>query len=163
MRIPFTKAHGAGNDFLLTWINEAPIDGRREAAKAICERHTGIGADGWMLVSQPGPDETDINAAIQLYNSDGSLAELSGNGTRCAAAFLVDVGLAGDRVRIRTGAGVKSLKMLERSGLSFVFEMNMGQPQFPQGDRITLDLSGGSREATLVDVGNPQCVLQVPD
>ena len=73
MRIPFTKAHGAGNDFLLTWINEAPVDGRMEAAKAICERHTGIGADGWLLVSQPGPDETDINAAIQLYNSDGSI------------------------------------------------------------------------------------------
>src|SRR6266853_5889442 len=163
MRIPFTKMHGAGNDFLLTWINEAPRQNLAEAAKGICNRRTGIGADGWILISQPPPGEKEYEAAMQLFNSDGSLAEISGNGTRCAAAFLVDVGLAGDTVRIRTGAGVKCLKMLKRSGLSFVFEMNMGRPQFPQGDSITLDLSGGCREATLVDVGNPQCVLQVSD
>jgi diaminopimelate epimerase len=163
MRIPFTKAHGARNDFLITWLNDAPSENRVEAAIAICDRHTGIGADGWVLVSHPPSGHKELDGAIQLYNSDGSLAEISGNGTRCAAAFLVDVGLAKDTVRIRTGAGVKCLKMLERSGLSFVFEMNMGRPQFPHGDRITLDLSGGSREATLVDVGNPQCVLQVSD
>src|SRR5260370_21451123 len=151
MRIPFTKAHGARNDFLMTWLNEAPRENRVEAAIAICDRHTGIGADGGLLVSQPPSGATEFDGAIQLYNSDGSIAELSGNSTRCAAAFLVDVGLAGNTVRIRTGAGVKCLRMLQRSGLSFVFEMNMGRPQFPEGDRITLDLSSGPREATLVD------------
>ena len=161
MRIPFTKAHGAGNDFLLTWAKEAPSSGRAQAARAICERHTGIGADGWMLVSQPPPGETEYESAIELFNSDGSVAEISGNGTRCAAAFLADVGLAGDTVRIRTGAGVKHLKMLERSGLSFLFEMNMGRPIFPEGDRIILDLWSGRRSPTIVDVGNPQCVVQV--
>src|SRR5438045_775534 len=163
MRIPFTKMHGAGNDFLLTWINEAPRANLAEAAQAICNRHTGIGADGWILISQPPPGDKTYEAAIQLFNSDGSAAEISGNGTRCAAAFLVDVGLAGDTVRIRTGAGVKSLKLLERSGLSFVFEMNMGRPLFPEGDCIPLDLSSGPRRATVVDVGNPQCVVQVTD
>ena len=162
MRIPFTKAHGAGNDFLLTWLNEAPRQNRAEVAVAICERHTGIGADGWLLIAQP-PGETEFDGAIQLFNSDGSIPEISGNGTRCAAAFLVDVGLASGEVRIRTGAGVKSLRLLERSGMSFVFEMNMGRPQFPDGDRTTLDLSTGPLDATLVDVGNPQCVVQVAD
>ena len=114
MRIPFTKMHGAGNDFLLTWINEAPRQNLSEAAKGICHRRTGIGADGWILISQPPPGEKEYEAAMQLFNSDGSTAEISGNGTRCAAAFLVDVGLAWDMVRIRTGAGVKALKLLER-------------------------------------------------
>jgi diaminopimelate epimerase len=163
MRIPFTKAHGAGNDFLLTWINEAPRENQSEAAIAICERHTGVGADGWLLVSQPSAGEQALDGAIQLFNSDGSIPEISGNGTRCAAAFLVDVGLAADTVRIRTGAGVKSLRLLERSGLSFVFEMNMGPPRFPEGDRTVLDLSTGPLAVTLVDVGNPQCVVQVKD
>jgi diaminopimelate epimerase len=163
MRIPFAKAHGAQNDFLLTWLNEAPRDNRAEAARAICDRRTGIGADGWLLVAQPPASEKEFDAAIQLFNSDGSAAEISGNGTRCAAAFLIDVGLADRAVRIGTGAGVKTLQLLDRKGLSFVFEMNMGQPRFPEGDRIKLDLSTGSIEATIVDVGNPQCVLQVPD
>jgi diaminopimelate epimerase len=163
MRIPFTKIHGAGNDFLLTWINEAPRANLAEAAKGICDRHTGIGADGWVLISQPPPGEKEYEAAIQLFNSDGSTAEISGNGTRCAAAFLVDVGLAWDTVRIRTGAGVKILKLLERRGLTFMLEMNMGPPAFPEGEKVMLDLSGGPRPVTIVDVGNPQCVVEVGD
>jgi diaminopimelate epimerase len=163
MRIPFTKTHGAGNDFLLTWLNEAPRENLPQAAKGICERHTGMGADGWILISQPPPGEKGYDGAIQLFNSDGSTSPLSGNGTRCAAAFLVDVGLAWETVRIQTGAGVKSLKLLERTGLSFVLEMNMGQPHFPEGETTTLELSGGPREVTVVDVGNPQCVVEVAD
>jgi diaminopimelate epimerase len=163
MRIPFTKMHGAGNDFLLTWVNEAPRENLAEAAKGICNRHTGIGGDGWILISQPPPGEKGYEGAIQLFNSDGSTAEISGNGTRCAAAFLVDVGLAWDTVRIRTGAGVKALKLLDRCGLSFMLEMNMGQPVFPEGEMVTLDLSSGPRAVTIVDVGNPQCVVEVAD
>jgi diaminopimelate epimerase len=163
MRIPFTKAHGAGNDFLLTWINEAPPENRPGAATAICQRHTGIGADGWLLVSQPPPGDSGYDCAIQLFNSDGSLAELSGNGTRCAAAFLVDVGLARTAVRILTGAGIKHLQLLEQAGMAFRFEMNMGRPLFPEGDRVLIDLWSGRRPATIVDVGNPQCVVQVSD
>ncbi len=161
MRIPFTKAHAAGNDFLLTWLNEAPLDNRPAVARAICERHTGIGADGWLLVSQAPSGEKAYDGAIQLFNSDGSSAEISGNGTRCAAAFLCDLGLAGETIRIKTGAGMKSLILLERSGLCFMFEMNMGRPSFPEGDSVTLELSSGPRAATIVDVGNPQCALQV--
>ncbi len=163
MRIPFTKAHGAGNDFLLTWMNDSLRNNRAATARAICERHTGVGADGWILISQPPPGERSYDSAIELYNSDGSSAELSGNGTRCAAAFLVDVGLAADSVRIKTGAGVKELRLIEHSGLHFLFEMNMGRPSFPEGDRTTLDLTSGPQTVTIVDVGNPQCVVQVSD
>ena len=163
MRIPFTKMHGAGNDFLLTWINEAPRANLAEAAQAICNRHTGIGADGWILISQPPPGDKTYEAAIQLFNSNGSAAEISGNGTRCAAAFLVDVGLAWDTVRIRTGAGIKILKLLERCGLTFTLEMNMGEPAFPEDETVMLDLSTGPQRVTVVDVGNPQCVVEVAD
>ena len=67
MRIPFTKAHGAKNDFLLSWASEAPSEGLEAAARAICDRHTGIGADGWMLVALTG-EEVHCDAEIRLFN-----------------------------------------------------------------------------------------------
>ena len=127
MKVPFTKAHGAKNDFLLTWSDEAPPAHFEALARAICDRHTGIGADGWLLVSRPRPGSAS-HGSIRLYNPDASEAEISGNGTRCAAAFLIDAGLAEDEVRIETGAGLKSLRLLAREGLLFTFEMNMGSP-----------------------------------
>jgi len=158
MKIPFTKAHGAKNDFLLTWRAEAPERNRPALARAICDRHTGVGADGWMLVAPP--TDAASEGSIELYNSDGSTAEMSGNGTRCAAAFLIRRGLAGDVVRLATGAGVKTLRLLRRSGLLFEFEMNMGRPEITAA-RFRLPLSGGDRDVTLLWVGNPQCAVPV--
>ena len=148
MNIPYTKAHGARNDFLLTWAHAAPpADRLRDAAIAICDRHSGVGADGWLLVT-PSP------AAIRLINSDGSEAEMSGNGTRCAAAFLVEAGLGGDDMVIQTGAGPKHLTLVSRAGLKFVFEMNMGRP-------VVESLDAGPRRSTVLNVGNPQCAVFV--
>ncbi len=158
MKIPFTKAHGAKNDFLLTWRRDAPETGYPEIARAICNRYTGIGADGWMLID-PAVD-ADAEGAIELYNSDGSAPELSGNGTRCAAAFLIENGYAPSRVRIRTGAGIKTLRLLQRNIHVFEFEMNMGTPVIVT-PRMDLPLSTGPRDVTLVDVGNPQCAVPV--
>jgi diaminopimelate epimerase len=163
MKIPFTKAHGAHNDFLLTWRGEVPETGLAaypDLARAICERHTGIGADGWMLVDPPS--DPDAEGAIQLYNSDGSEAEISGNGTRCAAAFLIRHGHAAGVVRIRTGAGIKTLRLLGRRDLEFEFEMNMGRAEITD-ERFPLALSSGARDVTLVWVGNPQCAVPVED
>ena len=158
MKIPFTKAHGAKNDFLLTWQSDAPKGDLPTIARAICGRHTGVGADGWMLVS-PATD-SEAEGSIQLYNSDGSIAEISGNGTRCAAAFLIRHGVTADVVRIRTGAGIKTLRTLRHTGLLFEFEMNMGHPQVI-APRFALPLSTGPRDVTLLDVGNPQCAVPV--
>lgn len=160
MKIPFTKAHGARNDFLLTWRENAPEGDYPAIARAICERHTGIGADGWMLVDRP--HDAEAEGAIQLYNSDGSTAEISGNGTRCAAAFLIRHGWAAGVVRVRTGAGIKTLRLLRRSDRLFEFEMDMGMPEVT-ADRLDLQLSGGPRDVTLVWVGNPQCAVPVTD
>lgn len=164
MKIPFTKAHGARNDFLLTWTADAPREHQREVALAICDRHTGIGADGWLLVT-PAPRDSSFQCTIRLYNSDGSDSEISGNGTRCAAAFVLDAGLeaSGDNeVRIMTGAGLKHLRILESKGLAYQFEMNMGKAAGdPSGFATALSFDDGLREALVFHVGNPQCALMV--
>jgi len=149
MQIPFTKLHGAKNDFLLTMVEDAPHSNLPEIAVAICDRYTGVGADGWMLVDRSGGPGYD--ASIRLFNSDGSEPELSGNGTRCAAALL---GLP--EIRIRTGAGIKYLRLLAREGPEFLFEMNMGKSRIAE-----LHATVQGRDAVIVDVGNPQCALPV--
>lgn len=164
MKIPFTKAHGAQNDFLLTWAWQAPRENLAGVARAICHRHTGVGADGWLLVKPAGPEAPGCHGSIRLFNADGSEAELSGNGTRCTAAFLIDAGLAREDVRLLTGAGVKHLRLLENQGLRYLFEMNMGRPECRDDEvRVRLELTGGVREVTVMDVGNPQCALFVEE
>ena len=113
MKIPFVKMHGARNDFLLTRMEDVPPGDLAAIARAICERYTGVGSDGWMLVDANGGSGFD--AAIRLFNSDGSEPELSGNGTRCAAALLAREFPNLTEFRIRTGAGVKTLRLIERS------------------------------------------------
>lgn len=162
MNIPYVKAHGAKNDFLLTLTEALPpeVTDLPALAVEICARYTGVGADGWMLVD-PTPGD-GFDASIRLFNSDGSQPEISGNGTRCAAALLLDLGYASDEVRIRTGAGIKHLRVLERAGSTFLFEMDMGVPRVVAMHEI-LALSSGPREVMLLDVGNPQCVFVVND
>ncbi len=155
MNIPFTKAHGARNDFLLTRRDQLPTNfDAPAAAVAICDRHTGAGADGWLLVSHADGAE----GAIELWNSDGSRSEISGNGTRCAAAFLIEAGRAGEDVRILTGAGLKYLHLLERAGRHYSFEMNMGAARVEELRTVILD-----RDAAILNVGNPQCAVFVKD
>jgi len=157
MPVPYIKAHGAGNDFLLTWAEQVPGLDLPSTARAICDRHTGIGADGWMLIR---------DLSIRLFNADGSEPEMSGNGTRCAAALLIDAGRASGDLIISTGAGPKHLRLLERKGRRFLFEMDMGVPKFDEREiRYSLPLRRGSQEVTIdvtiVDVGNPQCAVFV--
>ena len=154
MNIPYFKLHGAKNDFLLTYTEAAPGSSLPEIAVAICDRYTGVGADGWMLVDRtPGPGS---DAAIRLFNSDGSEPELSGNGTRCAAALLAREHPEQTEFRLRTGAGVKHLRLLSHSGTCYEFEMNMGPVRI-----VELNAVVQGRDAVLVDPGNPQCVMPV--
>lgn len=156
IKIPFSKLHGAENDFLLTWANEAPATNLPDIARKICARTTGIGGDGWMLVSRDGDQ-----LKTRLFNSDGSEPEISGNGTRCAAAFGLWTGaLEGELVFISTAAGLKALKVLAWDDTCFRFEMDMGEPQYRADEiRTRLDLPSGSFDSTILNVGNPQCVI----
>lgn len=153
MKIPFTKAHGARNDFLLTWQRDLPENADLAAlAIAICDRHTGAGADGWLVVSG-SPDQ---DASIRLWNSDGSTSEMSGNGTRCAAAFLIEAGHSSPEIVIVTGAGPKHLRLLDRRGHAFSFEMNMGRARIEE-----LHARVQNHDAVILNVGNPQCAVMV--
>lgn len=159
VKIPFTKAHGAGNDFLLTWEHDlaAGLD-LPAIARQICARHHGIGADGWMLVRP---------SAIRLFNADGSEPEMSGNGTRCAAAFVLQNQsgpMQNHESTIQTGAGPKHLRVISRQGRNWMFEMNMGLPRYEEEDiHKQIPLLHLLGEVTLLDVGNPQCAVFVKE
>jgi diaminopimelate epimerase len=166
--IPFAKLHGAENDFLLTWADRAPTANLPEIARSICARNTGIGADGWMLVERESVDlRSDERAGTplrtRLFNSDGSTAEISGNGTRCAAAFgLLQGALSGSEVEIITVAGTKTLRVIEQSRHDFMLEMDMGVPAV-EAISTPILLQGREFDATLLNVGNPQCALFIEE
>ncbi len=161
MKIPFTKAHGAKNDFLLTWKADLPpIENLNQLAIEICHRNTGVGADGWLLVSEA---EQGCDIRIRLFNPDGGEVEMSGNGTRCAAAWAIENGRANaPEVKILTGAGPKSMRLIEQHGEKFMFLMDMGEPKVNDGDLYTrLALISGEVDCAILDVGNPQCAVFV--
>ena len=154
--LPFTKLHGDENDFILSWADQSPQSNWPEISRRICARTTGIGADGWMLVWR----ETG-GLRTRLFNSDGSEAEISGNGTRCAAAFALQNGAAAaPTVIITTAAGPKSLRLISQDEHRFLFEMDMGAPRTEEL-RTTLHLAGRDWDATILNVGNPQCAIFV--
>jgi diaminopimelate epimerase len=154
--IPFSKLHGDENDFIISWAEQSPQADWPEIARRICARTTGIGADGWMLAWR----ETG-GLRTRLFNSDGSEAEISGNGTRCAAAFalLNDAGTP-PTVLITTLAGLKSLRLISRQEHHFLFEMDMGTPGMEEL-HTTIQLAGRDWDATILNVGNPQCAIFV--
>lgn len=161
MKIPFVKLHGAKNDFLVTPAAGLPVTDLQELAIAICNRYTGVGADGWMLLDRT--EGSDYDATIRLFNSDGSEPEISGNGTRCAALLLVLDSIAIDRkidaVRIRTGAGIKKLRVVSAiHDRAFEFEMDMGNIEV-----LELRAEVRGHDAVILDVGNPQCAVLVDD
>ena len=148
--------HGAENDFLLTWGNEATGHDCASVARRMCARTTGVGADGWMLIWR-----TADGIRTRLFNSDGSEPELSGNGTRCAAAFALLHGAASPpTIYVDTKAGRKRLTLLERTQDRFLFEMEMGTPTVEEL-RTSMELSGETFDVTLLNVGNPQCAIFV--
>ncbi|MEW6212471.1 MAG: diaminopimelate epimerase [Acidobacteriota bacterium] len=172
----FTKLQAVGNDFLI--LEVADTDALRatdEAARRLCHRNYGAGADGVIFVARSKSDDADFTSRI--FNADGSEAEVSGNGTRCVAAYLYYSKLWAEAdVRIATAAGVKCGRMVSREGLRFDFEFDMGEPQFsslslPMAldeplERVVsypLNLGGEIIEVTCLSMGNPHCTLFVTD
>lgn len=155
MYIPFTKASAYGNDFLIIEGANAPDD-LGEMSRRMCDRHNGVGADGveWLY---PAPD-ADLSA--RLINADGSEAEVSGNGTRCVAAYMVDAG-AKEELSIRTGAGIKYCRLVARNEKNFSFEMNMGEPHV--GEPFSVKTKCGEVRGTPVSMGNPHFVVFVKE
>jgi diaminopimelate epimerase len=151
--IPFAKASACGNDFLIINGMHAPAD-LAAFSRRICDRHRGVGADGveWLF---PAPD-ADIRA--RLFNADGSEAEISGNGTRCVAAY-VCAEQKKETIMVRTGAGVKTCTLTGRNDSTFEFETAMGAPQV--GDEFSIKLAFGEVRGIPVSMGNPHFVVFV--
>ena len=153
----FIKAHAYGNDFL--FIEERAVAAGQGVrwARAVCDRHRGIGADGLALYRR-----TAAGAAMQLFNADGSLAEVSGNGVRCLAAIVAGgrpAGREGADVVIDTAAGARTLRFLDADPPRRTFRALMGEPSGL--DRRRLRAAGEEVEAIVLSVGNPQCVVLV--
>ena len=123
----FAKYHGLGNDFVLTEDMDLSVEAAPERAVRICDRHTGIGADGWMLI-RPS-DVCDIQ--MYLYNSDGSVAEMCGNGLRCFAKHVYDRGLVRkEDFTVQTLAGVMEVHVTAACGEAKLVTANIGCPSF---------------------------------
>lgn len=153
--VPFTKASACGNDFLIIDGIHAPAD-LHQFSRKICDRHNGVGADGveWLFPAQ------DADVRARLINADGSEAEISGNGSRCVAAYLVSQG-AESKLAVRTGAGIKRCDLVSRDGNNFEFEMDMGEPQV--GDNFSIKVAFGEVYGTPVSMGNPHYVVFVKE
>jgi diaminopimelate epimerase len=173
----FHKFQALGNDFLI--VRESALragDDLEVFSKQICDRHFGAGADGVELLL----DSTRVAGAdfeVRLFNADGGETPISGNGTRCVAAYLYLIEKwEKPEVRIATGAGVKVLRPVDRGGSSMVFEAEMGAPRFASDEipvitttrleRVIgqkLDVDGQSLEFTATSMGNPHCSVFVDD
>lgn len=150
--IEFSKYHGLGNDFIIVFVEDVTP----ELARFACDRHFGIGADGIIrLVPSSSPD---IDFHFRLYNPDGGLAEVSGNGLRCVGKFLHEAGLwAQTGVRVECGGEVKVVEILVADRQVASVRVDMGVPQL-QG---TVDLF--DRTWHKVTTGNPHAVTIVDD
>ncbi len=173
LEIPFTKLHGLANDFLVAPGTGLPLS-LSDLAGAICQRHTGVGADGFLVVLPPKNKQHD--ARVRFFNADGSEAEMSGNGIRCVGAFLLAEGVSKSMLHIETSVGVKSLRLIQAGKGKWTFAVGMGKPilepkKIPfRGRKGRLPVVGfrlhtrrGVLLATVTSMGNPHCTVFVAD
>ena len=167
----FTKLHGLGNDFLVVSPGGADLSSAGELARKICDRHTGVGADGLLFLT---PEKGEpARAGFRIFNADGSEAEISGNGLRCAAAFLASSGgVTSPKVLFRTAAGERPSEVIASKGSLFEVRIGLGAPRlaskdipFDDGrvhDRVLdypLSVIHRTFPVTCVSMGNPHCSL----
>ena len=162
MTLAFSKAHGHGNDFLYVRQGDVGNVALDVLARAMCDRHAGIGADGLIVYAvATGGSPGVLRASMWLLNADGSRAEVSGNGVRALGALLLrDDPRDGAEVTIETEAGPKQLTRIAREGIRQTFRASMGQPRNLHQRSIAVD--GESLPLVVMDMGNPQAVVLGP-
>jgi diaminopimelate epimerase len=177
MSPPFTKFHGFGNDYIV--IESRDLDAVAqpgEFSQRICNRHYGAGADGIALISPPEDQSADFH--VRIFNPDGSEASLSGNGTRCAAAYLYYKQMwTAAELRLSTRAGVKRYTLRKHTDPGrYIFDSELGQPKFdsksipmttaePMEKVMDYDLNvaGEVFSVTALQMGNPNCCIFLDD
>jgi diaminopimelate epimerase len=177
MHEQFTKFHGLGNDYLVFEAERmSQVSDLGEFARRVCNRHYGAGGDGIAIIGKLKGDEADFSCRI--FNPDGSEAGLSGNGTRCAVAYLYYKGVwTEDELLLRTRTGLKRYFLRGRPAPGkFLFESELGEPKFdtnsipmsiqPPRDeviRYPLPVDGEPVMITAMQMGNPNCCIFVED
>jgi len=166
----FTKFYALGNDFLIVDSDEVAIlEEPGDLAHRLCERHTGVGADGILLIRVVDRARGEVN--FRIFNADGTEAEISGNGLRCAAAYLysqqkIDTPV----VRFQTVIGERTCELVRRTEGGFLLKTDLGVPRFASADipfddgsphdRIVdypLMINAKTYPVTVVSIGNPHC------
>ena len=166
----FSKYHGLGNDFVLVDMSASKLSDFSKAAQILCNRRTGIGADGLVLL-WPIDEE---NAKMRIFNADGSEAEMCGNVSRCAPLFWRQQGhLKGTHLILHTLAGPIDTEIIDED--KKLIRVNMGAPRLTRGEipmtgtsseqaiNVSLQANGQEWKGTGVSMGNPHFVIFVED
>ncbi len=168
----FVKMHGAGNDYVyVDCFEQRAPENPGDLARRISHRRFGVGSDGLILIR---PSEA-ADARMQMFNSDGSEAEMCGNGIRCVAKYLYERrGIRKEQMRIQTGRGILNVQLLTRGNKVERVRADMGEPVL-DADRIPsrflespvveqpLEVAGQTIRVTCVSMGNPHCVVFVQE
>lgn len=170
----FTKMTGLGNDYIyINCTDGLKLKNIPEFTKRLSDRHMGVGADGLILIDKPSNPDSDFK--MRIFNSDGSEAEMCGNGIRCVAKFIHDNNLSNkDKLSIETLAGIKRVKLIEEDGVCNEAIVDMGEPIFQDNNipydvyeafnkDLDLDVLGEKMRFTVVSMGNPHAITFVED
>lgn len=160
----FTKLQGSGNDFVVIDNRDGKVEGFierlglgiRDFVISVCRPHTGVGADGLILIEHP--QDSSNHFRWQFFNADGSVAEMCGNGSRCAVRFAYEKGIVGEEVRFETLAGVIRAWVVEGGRR---VKVQLTEP----GDyrQVRLEVNGESIEGSFINTGVPHFVAVVED
>ena len=169
--IKFTKMHGAGNDYVYIDAINQNIEKREELAKLVSDRHFGIGSDGLILICE----SKIADFRMQMFNSDGTEAEMCGNGIRCVGKFVYDKGMTKkETVTIETLAGIKTLNFTIENGKVKKVKVDMGEPIFNPKEipvqseenpvkNLNLKIEDKQFKFTCISTGNPHAITFIKE
>ena len=173
-KIPFTKMHGCGNDYIYIDVLQHPIDAPQEAAVKWSDRHKGIGSDGLVLIDKSPDSRADYS--MRIFNADGSEAMMCGNASRCIGKYLYERGLTTKtEIHLLTLSGIKVLSLHVKDNIVESVTVDMGEPVFEdknlfnpilaQSQSLPLALwrGDGGEAGTFVSMGNPHYVIFTED
>ena len=159
-KIPFTKMHGCGNDYIYVNVAQHPIDDPVAAAIKWSDRHKGIGSDGLVLIGKSSMPEADFT--MRIFNADGSEAMMCGNASRCIGKYLFEKGLTTKtEIRLLTLSGIKVLYLHITDDIVESVTVDMGEPILE--DATQFIASRGLDMGTFVSMGNPHYVIFTDD
>ena len=162
----FTKMHGAGNDYIYIDCFTQNVENPKELSKRLSNRHFGIGADGIVLIKPSAV----ADCFMDIYNADGSRAEMCGNAVRCTAKYIYDNKAKKTTIFVESLSGIKAVEIIKKDGIVIGGRVNMGKPvlnghQIPTryGTSIVknekLNIENKLYEITCVSMGNPHCIV----